>query len=64
MINILTEKMNANINTKMHNNLSAMHCAAQTYAGFLSIALLHDKFEMDVNQSDSKQATPLHFAVL
>lgn len=31
MITTLTEKMGANINTKMHNNLSSMHCAAQTY---------------------------------
>lgn len=64
VITILTEQMGANINSKMHNNLSTMHCASQTYAGFLSILVLHNKLEMDVNQTDVKRATPLHFAVL
>lgn len=41
-----------------------MHCAAQTYGGILSILYLNETCEMGINQKDSKQATPLHFAVL
>jgi ankyrin repeat protein len=64
MVTTLIEKMHANIHTKMHNNLSTMHCAAQTYGGFLSILMLHDRYQVEVNQLDAKMATPLHFAVL
>jgi len=28
MITVLTEEMGANADSKMHNNLSTMHCAA------------------------------------
>jgi hypothetical protein len=56
--------MGCNVNVKMQNNLSVMHCAAQTYGGILSILFLHETYEMGINQKDSKAATPLHFAVL
>ena len=50
LITILTDKMNANINSKMHNNLSVVHCAAQTYAGALSLIVLSERFNVSMNQ--------------
>jgi len=41
-----------------------MHCAAQTYCGFLSILILRQKLDFPVNQKDKLQATPLHFATI
>mgnify|MGYP000639700077 CR=1 FL=1 len=41
-----------------------MHCAAQQYAGYISLLVLHKEFEQDVNARDAYQATPLHFAIL
>ena len=41
-----------------------MHCAAQQYAGYISILILHRDFDYDVNVRDAFQATPLHFAIL
>ena len=44
--------MGANVNSVMKNNLTTMHCAAQTYHGLLSMLILHKKFKIDVNQID------------
>jgi len=41
-----------------------MHCAAQTYCGFLSILILRHHFAFKVNQNDKLKATPLHFATI
>lgn len=56
--------MGGDVNSKMHNELTTMHCAAQTYHGILSILVLSKQFMMQVNQLDSKNATPLHFAAM
>jgi len=49
MIHILVDEMHADIDSKMHNQLSTMHCAAQTYAGAVSIIALNEKFKINVN---------------
>jgi ankyrin repeat protein len=57
-------EFNADINSRMHNDLSTMHCAAQSYCGYLSILMLVKKYHMSPNITDSFNATPLHFAIL
>ena len=39
---------------KMQNGLMPMHCAAQTYAGMLSLLYMHQVLGVDVNQVDHK----------
>jgi ankyrin repeat protein len=56
--------MNADIQGKMCNELSVMHCAAQTYTGSLSILVLCKLLSFDVNMRDNKEATALHFATM
>lgn len=56
--------MGAHVTSTMHNDLSVAHCAAQTYAGAISLIALKEKFNLNMNLKDSKDATPLHFAVL
>ena len=41
-----------------------MHCAAQSYQGYISILILRNEFGCDVNDRDAYEATPLHFAIL
>ena len=41
-----------------------MHLAAQAYAGYLSIVILHKEYGFRGSTRDSYQATPLHFAIL
>lgn len=41
-----------------------MHCAAQQYAGYISLLILRKEYEQDVNCRDAYLATPLHFAIL
>ncbi len=41
-----------------------MHCAAQTYCGFLSILILRHHHNFEVTQNDKLRATPLHFATI
>lgn len=61
LINIVIE-MGADFKSTMYNNLSTMHCAAQTYHGLLSMLILDKRYHTGVLQRDSKNATPLHFA--
>lgn len=49
ILKTLTEQMGCNVHVKMQNNLSVMHCAAQTYGGILSILFLQETFEMGIN---------------
>lgn len=56
--------MGADVNSRMKNKLSTMHCAAQTYHGLLSMLILYKKHNIDVNILDSKNATALHFACM
>ena len=64
MIEIVVKGMGADLNAKMFNDLSVIHCAAQTYTGSLSILVLCKFFDFDVNLRDNKEATPLHFATI
>ena len=64
MIDIVVKEMGADINAKMCNDLSVIHCAAQTYTGSLSILVLCKQFGFNVNLRDNKDATPLHFATM
>ena len=56
--------LRTDLNVLMLNQLSVMHCAAQTYAGFLSILYMSKRADVDVNLVDERNATPLHFAVV
>ena len=40
-----------------------MHCAAQSYAGYISLLILRKEMKCDVNVTDRFEATPLHFAI-
>lgn len=64
MIDLVVKQMGADLNSKMCNDLSVVHCAAQTYTGSLSIIVLCKLFNFDVNLRDNKDATPLHFATM
>jgi len=64
MIDLVVNQMGADLNSKMCNDLSVVHCAAQTYTGSLSIIVLCKLFNFDVNLRDNKDATPLHFATM
>jgi hypothetical protein len=48
LINIVTE-MGADVKSTMNNNLTTMHCAAQTYHGLLSMLILDKRFRVGVN---------------
>jgi ankyrin repeat protein len=54
--------MGGDLSSNMHNNLTPMHCAAQTYHGLLSLALMTKQYRICATQRDDMQATPLHFA--
>ena len=41
-----------------------MHCAAQSYCGYLSMLVLVKKYKMSPNITDNFNATPLHFAII
>jgi ankyrin repeat protein len=64
MIDLVVNGMRGNIQSKMFNDLTVMHCAAQTYTGSLSILILAKLHNFDINIRDNKAATPLHFAVM
>jgi len=64
MIDLVVNQMGADLNSKMCNDLSVVHCAAQTYTGSLSIIVLCKLFNFDVNLRDNKDAAPLHFATM
>jgi ankyrin repeat protein len=63
MINAVLE-MGADVAGTMHDELGALHCAAQTYKGLLGMLILTKKYKLPVNVINSKNATPLHFAVM
>lgn len=64
LIDILVDEFNASLEVRAHNELSVMHYAAQSYAGYLSILVLVEKHAISVNIRDKILATPLHFAIL
>jgi len=64
MIDLVVNGMRGKIQSKMFNDLTVMHCAAQTYTGSLSILILAKLHNFDINIRDNKAATPLHFAVM
>jgi ankyrin repeat protein len=41
-----------------------MHCAAQSYSGYLSMLVMVQKYKMSPNITDNFNATPLHFAII
>ena len=63
-IETIVEELGADIRSRMHKDLSVLHCAAQTYPGYLSIFMLCKKYKMNANIKDSFNATPLHFAII
>jgi len=42
-------KFGANLHVKTNNDLTVMHCAAQSYTGYLSILMLATQYKFDVN---------------
>jgi ankyrin repeat protein len=63
-IEMVVKKFGANVEARMHNKLSTMHCAAQSYSGYLSILVLVQKYKLSPNIRDNFNATPLHFAII
>lgn len=63
MINTVLE-MTGDVNSRMHNKLSPMHCAAQTYHGLLSLVIMTKRYNVKSTVIDVMQATPLHFAAM
>lgn len=60
----IVDDFGANVNNKVHNQLTTLHCAAQTTCGYLSILVLVEKYKMDPSIEDNFKATPLHFAII
>jgi hypothetical protein len=48
LINSVIE-MGADLSATMNEEMSTMHCAAQTYHGLLSILILSKRFNISVN---------------
>lgn len=61
LINICLE-MGGDLSSTMDNRITPMHCAAQTYHGLLSLALMTKQYRICATQRDKYQTTPLHFA--
>ena len=64
LIDAILDDFKASLDNRTQNGLTVMHCAAQSYSGFLSILILNKECKFDVNERDNFQATPLHFAIL
>lgn len=64
IIQLVVDDLKGDIESKMCNDLSVLHCAAQTYTGSLSILILCKLYNFNVNTRDNKDATPLHFAAM
>ena len=64
LIHLILKNFNADLDVLTLKQLSVMHCAAQSYQGYISILILHNEFGYEVNGRDAYRATPLHFAIL
>jgi len=64
LIDLLLKDFAASLDVQTHNKLTPMHCAAQTYAGYVSILVMQKEWGFPVTVRDNYQATPLHFAIL
>lgn len=51
MINTVLE-MSGDVNSRMHNKLSPMHCAAQTYHGLLSLVIMTKRYKVKATVLD------------
>ena len=63
-IKTVVDEFGADVNDRMHNQLSTLHCAAQSYCGYLSILVLVKDYKVSPNITDNFNATPLHFAII
>jgi ankyrin repeat protein len=63
-IELVVEEFGADVRARMHNKLSTLHCAAQSYSGYLSILVLVQKYKLSPDIRDNFNATPLHFAII
>ena len=64
LIHLILNNFNGDLNTLTLKKLSVMHCAAQSYQGYISILILRNEFNFNMNGRDAYRATPLHFAIL
>ena len=64
LIDAILNDFDADINLTTQKKLTVMHCAAQHYAGYISLLILHKERNFDVNVRDVFEASPLHFAIL
>lgn len=64
IIDSLLEDFGAPLDSVTGRKVTVMHCAAQTYQGYLSILVLSREHNFSVNVRDNFMATPLHFAIL
>lgn len=53
LIDLLLNDFAANLDALTQKKLSAMHCAAQTYSGYMSILVLVKDWGRQVNVRDS-----------
>ena len=63
IIDILMTDFKASPTSLTSNGLSILHCAAQYERGTLSIEMFTKEGGMNVDERDSFNCTPLHFAV-
>ena len=63
-IKTVVDEFGADVNARIHNQLSTLHCAAQSYCGYLSILVLVKDYKVSPNITDNFNATPLHFAII
>lgn len=64
IIDFVLIDLKANARSLTINGLGALHCAAQIDRGALSMMIFTQKqYGLQVNQKDSFECTPLHFAV-
>ena len=64
LLDAMLNDFDASLEPVTQNGLTVMHCAAQSYAGYVSILVLKKQRGFDVNVRDNYQATPLHFAII
>jgi hypothetical protein len=61
---ILTQELRGDVFSKTSHGLNFLHCAAQDDKGVLSLIWAEKYKDLNVNERDNYECTPLHFAVL
>ena len=59
-IELVVEEFGADVRARMHNKQSTLHCAAQSYSGYLSILVLVQKYKLSRDIVTGKQIGRAH----